>query len=112
MHTLLLVSSLLVGLLAPSISSAQAGGADRGAQVFAENKCSACHAVAGKGNAKGPLDEVASKLSAAELRQWITDAPTMAAKTKAQRKPPMKAFAQLPPADLDGLVAYLQSLKK
>jgi cbb3-type cytochrome oxidase cytochrome c subunit len=35
----------------------------------------------------------------------------MAAKTKAERKPPMKAYATLPKEELDALVAYLQSLK-
>ena len=36
----------------------------------------------------------------------------MAAKTKAIRKPPMKAFATLPKEDLDALVAFLASKKK
>ena len=35
----------------------------------------------------------------------------MATKTKAERKPVMKAYPNLPKDDLDGLVAYLQSLK-
>lgn len=99
-------------VLLPTLSSAQAPAGDRGPQVFAENKCSACHAVAGKGNAKGALDDVGSRLSAAEIREWITNAPAMAAKAKATRKPPMKAFAQLAAADVDALVAYLQTLRK
>ena len=36
----------------------------------------------------------------------------MAAKTKAERKPPMKAYPNLAKDDLDALVAYLASLKK
>jgi hypothetical protein len=36
----------------------------------------------------------------------------MTTKTKAARKPPMKAYANLPNDDVDALVAYLQSLKK
>jgi hypothetical protein len=36
----------------------------------------------------------------------------MTAKTKSTKKPPMPAkYASLPPADLDALVAYMQSLK-
>jgi hypothetical protein len=36
----------------------------------------------------------------------------MAAKVKSTKKPPMpKTYAKLPAADLDALVAYLQSLK-
>ena len=48
-----------------------------GEKVYAEQKCSICHSVAGKGNAKGPLDDVGSKLSADEIRAWIVDAKAM-----------------------------------
>ena len=82
-----------------------------GEKVYAEQKCSICHAIAGKGNAKGPLDEVGSKLTADEIRAWLVDAKGMTAKTKAARKPEMKAYA-LPKADVDGLVAYLAAMKK
>ena len=83
----------------------------KGEKVFADQKCSLCHSVAGKGNAKGALDEVGSQLSAAEIREWITDAKGMTAKTKPTRKPEMKAYT-LPKDDVDALVAYLSTLKK
>ena len=87
--------------------------AAKGAQVYADQKCSVCHAIAGKGNAKGALDDVGTKLTAAEIRQWIVDPAGMTAKHKATRKPPMPAkYASLPQGDLDALVAYMASLKK
>jgi mono/diheme cytochrome c family protein len=105
-------AALVVASLAiPMVASAQ-GQANRGQQVFAAQKCSICHSIAGEGNKKGPLDGVGAKLSADEIRQWITNAPDMAAKAKAERKPAMKAFTTLPKDELDDLVAYLQSLKK
>ncbi len=64
----------------------------KGERIFTDQKCSLCHAVAGKGNAKGVLDDVGSRLSADDIRAWITDAKAMTAKTKAVRKPEMKAF--------------------
>jgi mono/diheme cytochrome c family protein len=82
----------------------------KGEKVYADQKCSLCHSVAGKGNAKGPLDHVASKLKEDEIRAWITDAAAMAAKTKAPRKPAMKQY-NLPKDDVDALVAYLSSMK-
>lgn len=85
--------------------------AEKGQQVFTAQKCVICHSIAGKGNSKGSLDSVGGKLTAEEIRQWITDAPAMAAKTQAARKPPMKAYT-LPKDELDALVAYLASLKK
>ena len=82
-----------------------------GAKIFTDEKCVLCHSIAGKGNTKGPLDEVGSKLSTAEIREWITDAKTMTAKTKAERKPEMKAYT-LAKDEVDALVAYLSTMKK
>ena len=84
----------------------------KGQQVYAAQKCAICHSIAGVGNKNGVLNGVGTKLSAEETRQWIVDAPAMTAKTKAPRKPMMKAYTALPKDDLDALVAYLQSLKK
>jgi mono/diheme cytochrome c family protein len=84
---------------------------DKGAQVFTDQKCSICHSIAGKGNAKGALDDVGNKLSADEIRAWITDAKGMTAKTKPTRKPEMRAYS-LPKEDVDALVAYLSTMKK
>lgn len=103
-----LVAAAFVLLLSP-LASAQS--VEQGKTVYADQKCSICHSVAGTGNKKGPLDKVGAKLSADEIRSWIVDAPAMAAKTKADRKPPMKAYSNLAKADVDSLVAYLQSLK-
>ena len=103
-----------VGLvLATAPANAQdAAKVARGQEVYVAQKCGICHSIAGKGNAKGVLDGVRAKLSADETRQWIVDAPEMTTKTKATRKPPMKAYGNLPKEDVDALVAYLQSLKK
>lgn len=84
----------------------------RGEKVYAAQKCQMCHSIAGKGNKNGPLDGVGSKLSVDDIRQWIVDAPGMASKTKATRKPLMKSYPSIPKEDLDALVTYLYSLKK
>ena len=83
----------------------------KGEKVFAAQKCALCHSVGGKGNVKGPLDEAVNKLSADEIREWITDAKGMTAKTQATRKPAMKQF-NLPKDDVDALVVYLSAMKK
>jgi mono/diheme cytochrome c family protein len=109
-----MVRSIVVGVLFAvgfaGLASAQDAKA-KGAQVYADQKCSLCHSVAGKGNPKGALDDVGSKLKADEIREWIVDAKGMTAKTKAARKPEMKQYS-LPKDDVDALVAYLSSLKK
>ena len=58
------------------------------------------------------MDDVGSRLSADEIREWMLNPAEMTKKTKAERKPPMKAYANLPKEDLDALVAYMVSLKK
>lgn len=99
--------ALVVGLA----TAASAQDKAKGEKIFTDQKCALCHSIGGHGNAKGPLDEVGSKLTADEIRQWITDAKTMTAKSKATRKPEMKQYT-LPKADVDNLVAFLSSLKK
>ena len=84
---------------------------EKGGKIFVDQKCTLCHSVAGKGNVKGPLDDVGSRLSQADIRAWIVDAKAMTAKTKAPRKPEMKAYT-LPKEELDALVAYLSTMKK
>ena len=81
-------------------------------KVFADQKCSLCHSVAGKGNPKGPLEEAVSKLSPEEIREWLVNPQAMREKTGADRKPAMKSFSTLAKDDLDALVAYVVSLKK
>ena len=97
-------------VLVASLASAQ-GNAEKGKEVYTAQKCSICHSIAGVGNKKGPLDDVGSRLSAGDIRNWITSAPDQATKAKAERKPAMKAYT-LSKDDLDNLVAYLQTLKK
>ena len=97
----------------PAIAAAQDKALiERGMKVYAEQKCSVCHSIDGKGNAKGPLDSVGLKLSADEIREWMVHPAEMTKKTKATRKPAMRAYPKLSKEDLDAVVAYMQSLKK
>ena len=106
------IALVSAGLVLWAAGAFAQGNAAHGKQLFTDNKCGVCHSIAGTGNKKGPLDEVGSKLSAGDIRQWITAAPEMAAKAKADRKPPMKAYAEMAKTDVDDLVAYLGTLKK
>src|SRR6516165_1411405 len=107
---LVIAATALLTLASAGLASAQDATA-KGQKVYTDQKCSMCHSIAGKGNTKGPLDNVGSKDSAADIRAWIEDAPGMTTKTGATRKPAMKAYS-LPKSDVDSLVAYLSSLKK
>jgi mono/diheme cytochrome c family protein len=107
-----IVSMIVLAVCAGGASAQDTAKIAKGEKVYADQKCSLCHSIAGKGNAKGPLDDVGSKFKADEIHDWIVKPAEMAAKAKADRKPPMPAkFASLPKDDLDALVAYLSSLK-
>jgi mono/diheme cytochrome c family protein len=107
-----IVGCILLGTARPSNAGNGVPAPGDGEKVFAAQKCSLCHSIAGKGNKLGPLDGVGSKLTAEEIRNWIVDPAAMATKHKATRKPPMKPVASLTKADVDALVDYLQTLKK
>lgn len=110
------VVSLIASPLAARITAGQApaasAGVERGAAVYAAQKCSICHSLDGRGMAKGPLDGVGSRLSADEIRQWIVNPAEMTAKANATRKPAMRAYPNLPKEDLEALVAFLHARKK
>jgi mono/diheme cytochrome c family protein len=102
---------LAAGATMPPQAAAQ-DAAKKGQEVYTAQKCSVCHAIAGKGSKANPLDGVGAKLSADDIRAWIVTPVEAAAKAKSTKKPPMPAkYGKLPAADLDALVAYMQSLK-
>lgn len=105
--------TLVMALATPAAAAGQGDASvKRGMEVYAAQKCSVCHSIAGKGNKQNALDGVGKKLTADEIRQWIVSPTEMTAKVKSTKKPPMPAkYGKLPAADLDALVAYMQSLK-
>ena len=84
----------------------------RGRQIYTREKCATCHQIAKLGNSRFPLDGVASRLSADDLRRWMTDTAKM--ENALPRLPAVRMSAmkyRLSPADLDALVSYLKTLK-
>jgi len=107
--TLILAAAMTLG---PARAFAAGQDAAQGAKVYAAQKCQVCHSIAGKGGKASPLDGIGGKLSAEEIKHWIVDPMDAAAKAKSTKKPPMQnKYSKLPAADIDGLVAYMQSLK-
>jgi len=93
-------------------SAQDAAKIEKGKQLYTDQKCKLCHSVAGEGNKKGPLDEVAGSLTADDVKAWLVTPDEMAAKHGKDRKPKMKKFDTLSAEDIDALVAYVLSLKK
>ena len=111
LKTTLGITVLAAGLAAP-LAAQDAAQIEQGKKVYAAQKCQMCHSIAGKGGKTFPLDGVGAKLSADDIRQWITHPKEAATKANSTKKPPMPAkYDKLPAADIDALVAYMQSLK-
>lgn len=107
----LMVLALL--LAAPALAQEpDAALVERGVAVYEASRCALCHAVAGTGNAKGPLDGVGARLTAEQIERWIVSPAEMTAEANATRRPAMRAYPSLPEADLEALVAYMLSLKE
>jgi mono/diheme cytochrome c family protein len=101
-------AAFVIAIAAP----AAAQDAAKGEQVYAAQKCQVCHAIGGKGGKSSPLDGVGAKLTADQIREWIVKPVDAAAKAKSTKKPVMpNKYGSLPAADIDSLVAYMQSLK-
>ena len=85
-------------------SAAFAADVEKGKEAYKANKCAMCHSVGGVGGKQKALDGVGGRLKADEIKKWVTAPQDMKADTK---KKPLKVA----PADLDNIVAYLQTLK-
>ena len=88
------------GDVRPANADAQAAGR----RVYEEQRCAACHSIAGKGNRRNPLDGVATRLTPEQIRVWVVAPQEM--KPGVQKK----AY-ELPDAELDALLSYLSGLR-
>jgi cbb3-type cytochrome oxidase cytochrome c subunit len=90
-----------------------------GKKLYVTYKCDKCHTIAGRGTKKkdGELDGVGTKLTAADIKKWMTTPAVMEAKLA---KPPKDTDSMsnalktkgIEPGEIDSLVAYMQSLTK
>jgi mono/diheme cytochrome c family protein len=86
-----------------------------GQKVYVAQKCSTCHAIKNSGGKMASaLGGVGAKLSAAEMKKWLTDTAAMEAKVTPKPKMSMATYMKthkLSDADVDALVAFLMSQK-
>ena len=102
--------------LASTVVSAQdAKQAEAGKKLFTSKQCTKCHRIAGVGaKAGGKLDGVASKVSAEDMRRWLTEPAEM--EKSLDHKPKLKMSSKmtqlaLKETDIAALITYLQTLK-
>lgn len=81
-----------------------------GREVYNAQNCSSCHAIAGEGNPRNPLDDVGARRSAVELREWITGTGSATGRLSPAVIRRKQRYQELPEAELQALVAFLASL--
>ena len=78
--------------------------------MYDAQKCATCHSIAGEGNPRNPLDGVASRWEASELRDWITGTGVAVEVLSAAVVKRKRRYESIQEADLNALVTYLLSL--
>jgi mono/diheme cytochrome c family protein len=109
-----IVFPIVAGIVAVSaaVHARSPGQVEAGEALFLKEGCNKCHQVAGRGSKLYPLDGVAKKLTAAEMRAWLTTPAKMEAKLP--KRPMVKMSSKkyaFTPEQVDALIAYLQTLK-
>lgn len=82
-----------------------------GRRVFESQGCMGCHAIAGEGNPRYPLDGVGQRRSAEAIRQWIIAPPELAGQLPERVFQVKQVYRNLGAEDIDALVTYLQNLR-
>ena len=108
----MLVLWLLLSVAADARQDPDPAAVAAGRKVYVKEKCAVCHQIAGQGNKVFPLDGVGRRLTAPDIRRWFTHTFEMEARLPKQPAIRMSSRKyRFSDAELDALVAYLQSLK-
>jgi mono/diheme cytochrome c family protein len=80
---------------------------EQGRAVYERENCATCHAIAGSGNPRLPLDGIGKRLTPLEIRAWITGTGPAAAALPAGTLRRKQRYQALSDVDLKALVDYL-----
>lgn len=104
LHAVIAIASV-ASLLGPASAQEPDGLVARGVRAFTSQGCYGCHQIGKYGTPIGPeLSHVGGKYSVSYLTRWLTD-PASVRPTAHMPK------LELTPEDIQGLAAYLGSLK-
>ena len=111
------VSAAIIGGTALTAAAQDAAKVDAGKAAYTAQKCATCHSIKGVG--AGPkvgsaLDGVGTKLPSADIKKWLTVPAEMEAKLAKKPMVTMSGYLKthkLTDADVEGLLAYMLSLK-
>lgn len=82
-----------------------------GRVVYEAQGCAICHAIADEGDTQYPLDGVGTRLDAQRLRTRIAPDAGMESQFSGAVFDMKQVYHEIPPAEMDALVAYLRNLR-
>jgi mono/diheme cytochrome c family protein len=85
---------------------------ERGRTIYGQQGCATCHAIAGSGNPRHPLDSTGDHWTTEELPHWILGTGVAADELSTAVRRRKQRYQNLPPEDLKALVSFLSSLKE
>ena len=94
----------------PTVAPIPSSRAARGREVYNAQGCSSCHAIAGEGNPRNPLDGVGVRRTAVELREWITGTGVAIEQLSPAVVRRKQRYQELSEAELQALVVFLGEL--
>lgn len=109
-HNLLVSAPAPVQVAEATADPVPSSDAVRGREVYNAQGCSSCHAIAGVGNPRNPLDDVGTRRTAAELRDWVTGTGSALEQLSPAVVRRKQRYQELPESDLKAMVAYLATL--
>ena len=81
-----------------------------GLKIYNQQGCSLCHEIDGHGNPRYPLDDVGSRRTAKELRDWVIGGDDIQGQLSERSFKFKQTHRNLTEYDLESLIYYLQSL--
>ena len=81
---------------------------EQGRKLYQEQSCAMCHSLAGEGNPRSPLDDIATRRTVEELRDWITGSDKLKDSLSSSTKRIKQKYQSLSDHELDALISYLR----
>jgi cytochrome c5 len=97
--------------LSPSARTTVPADAERialGREVIEREGCLRCHAIAGNGNPRNPLDGIGARRDAEGIRAWIVADDAIAGRLPGTVVQAKQRYQDLPGEELEAMVMYLQ----
>lgn len=110
MRPFVFTTILLAAASGAAVAAQDAKQVEAGKKLYETYSCQKCHRIGDVGSKISPLDHVATKLTAEDIRKWLVSPEEMTAKLK--KKPMVKMKKQeFKAGEVDALVAYMLTLK-